>query len=132
MLKWLANNAVGTWLFTRRRGEPVGQDDQGNLYYRERRAPGVGPGDFRAERRWVVYAGSGEIEPSSVPPGWFGWLHHTREFTPVERPLPTPRPWQKPHEPNHTGTPLAYVPPGHELRGGRRAKATGDYEAWRP
>ena len=30
------------------------------------------------------------------------------------------------------GTPLAYVPPGHERRGGKRAPATGDYEAWKP
>jgi NADH:ubiquinone oxidoreductase subunit len=27
---------------------------------------------------------------------------------------------------------MAYVPPGHERRGGQRQRATGDYEAWRP
>ena len=31
-----------------------------------------------------------------------------------------------------TGTENAYLPPGHTLEGGKRAKATGDYEAWRP
>ena len=31
-----------------------------------------------------------------------------------------------------TGTDQAYRPPGHTLKGGRRAKATGDYEPWTP
>ena len=35
-------------------------------------------------------------------------------------------------EPNHTGTNAAYLPPGHDLRGGKRDRATGDYEAWQP
>jgi NADH:ubiquinone oxidoreductase subunit len=34
--------------------------------------------------------------------------------------------------PNLTGTPAAYLPPGAIERGGQRAPATGDYEAWRP
>jgi len=40
--------------------------------------------------------------------------------------------WQKPYQPNMTGTDRAYLPPGHTLEGGKRGKATGDYEAWRP
>ena len=31
-----------------------------------------------------------------------------------------------------TGTALAYRPPGHTLKGGHRAPATGDYEPWTP
>ena len=31
-----------------------------------------------------------------------------------------------------TGTPYAYHPPGSILRGGHRARATGDYEPWTP
>ena len=47
--------------------------------------------------------------------------------------VPSPeKPWVAPFEPNHTGTPEAYVPPGHDFRGGHRAKATGDYEPWVP
>jgi NADH:ubiquinone oxidoreductase subunit len=42
------------------------------------------------------------------------------------------RAWQKPHEPNLTGTDLAYRPPGHVLKGGARAPASGDYEPWVP
>lgn len=126
MLAWLKDNRLGTWWFTRRRGELVGTDEYGNRYYRER-----GARDWRSERRWVVYAGEGEIEPSTVPPGWNAWLHHNREKPPSEEPLPTKR-WEKPHEPNRSGTPEAWFPPGDERRGGRRQPATGDYEAWRP
>ena len=127
MLKWLKDNALGTHLFTRRRGERVGEDEQGNVYYRER-----GAADRGTERRWVVYKQtSSEIEASAVPPGWNAWLHHNRELAPSEEPL-TQKRWEKPHQPNLSGTPRAYVPPGHERRGGKRDPATGDYEAWRP
>ena len=43
-----------------------------------------------------------------------------------------PLPWQKEHLPNLTGTPEAYRPAGSLERGGKRARATGDYEAWQP
>jgi NADH:ubiquinone oxidoreductase subunit len=125
LLEWLGFNRLGTWLLTRRHGEFVGEDEFGNRYYRQRPRDG----DWRAERRWVVY--KGEPEASLVPPGWSGWLRKTLEKPPSERPLPTKR-WEKPHVPNLTGTPQAYLPPGHERRGGKRAPATGDYEAWRP
>lgn len=128
MLKWLSNNTLGTLLLTRWRGELVGQDELGNRYYRER---GAATRDFRGERRWVVYAFEGEVEASAVPPGWNAWLHHNREKSPAEEPLPAPR-WEKEHQPNLSGTPNAYLPPGHERRGGQRDVAVGDYEAWRP
>ena len=87
--------------------------------------------DWRTERRWVVYAGDVELDGSMVPPGWHGWLGRSREKTPSEQPAVTKR-WEKEHQPNLSGTPQAYVPAGHVQRGGQRAKATGDYEAWRP
>lgn len=123
MLRWLRDNALGTWLLTRRHGEQVGEDELGNRYYRRRTAAG--------ERRWVVYAARGEIEPSAVPPGWNAWLHHNAEKPPSEQPFAVQR-WEKPHLPNLTGSAAAYLPAGHERRGGQRAPATGDYEAWRP
>lgn len=126
MLKWLRANTLGTYLMTRRKGELVGEDEFGNKYYRER-----GAKDWRTERRWVVYANDVEIEPTMVPPGWHGWLNRRREKAPSQEPLPVKR-WEKEHQPNLSGTPMAYVPPGHELRGGQRQRATGDYEAWRP
>jgi NADH:ubiquinone oxidoreductase subunit len=42
------------------------------------------------------------------------------------------RAWQKPAVPNMTGTALAYRPAGALEKGGHRAAATGDYEAWTP
>lgn len=126
MLKWLRNNTLGTYLLTRRKGEFVGEDEFGNKYYRER-----GATDWRSERRWVVYASEGEIDGSMVPAGWSAWLHHNFEKTPDQMPLQHKR-WEKPHLPNLSGTPEAYVPPGHESRGGKRDPATGDYEAGAP
>lgn len=126
MLRWLSHNRLGTHLLTRRCGELVGEDEFGNRYYRSPEGDG-----WRAERRWVVYAGDGEPEASTVPPGWNAWLHHNLEQPPSERPLPA-KPWEKPHQPNLSGTGAAYVPPGHVRRGGHRDRATGDYEPWRP
>jgi NADH:ubiquinone oxidoreductase subunit len=122
---------VGTWLFTRWYGELVGTDEFGNRYYREKgnRKLRKGGGFHSRERRWVMYAG--EPEASRVPPVWHGWLHHTNNEVPNPG-LLVKRPWQKEHIPNLTGTALAYRPPGSVLRGGHRAKATGDYEPWTP
>ena len=65
-----------------------------------------------------------------MPPEWHAWLHSKTLAAPTTR--APQRNWQKPHEPNRTGTDLAYRPPGHTLMGGARAKATGDYEPWTP
>jgi NADH:ubiquinone oxidoreductase subunit len=73
----------------------------------------------------------GEPEASKVPPEWHAWLHHTVDEVP--HPESRPRyPWEKPHQPNMTGTPQAYRPAGSILRGGMRAPSTGDYEPWTP
>jgi NADH:ubiquinone oxidoreductase subunit len=113
---------IGTSLFTRFRGRGVGKDVFGNRYFEEKSAV---PG--RRVRRWVVYAGP--IEASTVPPEWHAWLHYT-----VDVPIADTnrRSWMKPHLPNRTGTPYSYRPPGHDYRGGRRHRATGDYDAWTP
>jgi NADH:ubiquinone oxidoreductase subunit len=84
---------------------------------------------WRRERRWVVFAR--DADPTRVPPGWVGWLHKRLEKPPSEQPLPAPS-WEKERLPNLTGTEAAYLPPGALQRGGQRAPATGDYEAWRP
>lgn len=114
----------GTWLFTLLRGRLVGTDEDGNRYYRERRTPAG-----RRQRRWVIY--NGEVEATRVPPRWHAWLHHLTDIRPGDEDVPR-RDWQKPHRPNPTGTADAYRPAGHELAGGHRARATGDYEPWRP
>jgi NADH:ubiquinone oxidoreductase subunit len=116
--------SIGTRLFTWLRGRLIGTDEFGNRYYESRRLASHG-----RPMRWVIYRRADEA--SSVPPGWHAWLHHSRAEPPSEKPLEAQR-WEKPHLPNLTGTAAAYRPPGHELRGGRRAPATGDYEPWRP
>jgi len=115
---------IGTQLYTWWKGEPVGEDEFGNRYFQEK---GVDEGRWR--RRWVLY--KGKPEASKVPPDWHAWLHRTIAEPPSREPLPA-KPWEKEHLPNLTGTRAAYLPPGHVLRGGERAPATGDYEAWRP
>jgi NADH:ubiquinone oxidoreductase subunit len=120
---------LGTRLLTWLRGEFVGGDDYGNRYYRLKgdKPRRLGGGRFSRERRWVIY--NGEPEGSKVPPEWHAWLHH------MVNEVPQPRqryPWEKPHQPNLTGTPQAYHPPGSVLRGGQRPRATGDYEPWTP
>jgi NADH:ubiquinone oxidoreductase subunit len=119
---------LGTRLYTWLYGEEVGRDSFGNRYYRARGAKRA-RGSLRTERRWVIY--NGEDEASKVPADWHAWLHHTVAEPPPPEGLPK-LPWQKEHVPNLTGTLAAYRPPGHTLKGGQRAKATGDYEPWTP
>jgi NADH:ubiquinone oxidoreductase subunit len=72
---------------------------------------------------------NGEIEASRSAPDWHGWLHHTWDAPPTEKPL-VRKVWEKPHQENLTGTPAAYAPPGsirHAAPVERR-----DYEAWQP
>lgn len=115
--------SIGTRLFTWLNGELVGTDEFGNKYYVHRRMKGQA-----REKRWVLY--KGEAEASRVPPEWHAWLHRTTVAVPTTRAKQMD--WQKPHEPNRTGTGLAYRPPGHTLMGGQRAKASADYEPWSP
>lgn len=102
----------------------VGTDSLGNKYFRAKPRKG-----YKRERRWVIY--NGVPEASSVPPEWHGWLHHQTDAVPDAH-SGYRRVWQKPHRSNPTGTDQAYRPPGHVLAGGKRDKATGDYEAWKP
>lgn len=125
----MAGMTIGTRLYTWLRGEAVGKDRFGNRYYREKGGGHVHGDSLRRERRWVVY--NGEVEASRVPPEWHAWLHHTSDEVPPEEGPPKYH-WEKEHQPNLTGTDQAYRPPGHTLKGGRRAKATGDYEPWTP
>lgn len=111
-----------TWLNGKK---SVGVDYEGNKYYEAPPRPG-----YKRARRWVVY--KGEEEATRVPPEWHGWLHHQTDEVPKSQGSPYRKPWQKPHTPNKTGTPGKYLPPGHVLKKGERAKTYSDYDAWRP
>ncbi|MBS0471515.1 MAG: NADH:ubiquinone oxidoreductase subunit NDUFA12 [Proteobacteria bacterium] len=115
---WWHHATIGTMLTTWFSGTPVGTDQFGNRYY-----------ESKTGRRWVLYAGT--VEASRVPPDWHGWLHHTFKEPPTVAPF-RDKTWEKPHQPNLTGTDGAYRPSGSLLASGVRPKATGDYQAWKP
>ncbi|MBY0564670.1 MAG: NADH:ubiquinone oxidoreductase subunit NDUFA12 [Hyphomonadaceae bacterium] len=128
MFKWLFtwwNGASAGALFDiGRRASLVGRDEQGNRYFEERR-----PSIEGRKRRYVIY--NGLAEASRVPPDWHAWLHYIVDAPPTEQPLKR-QPWEKAHVPNMTGTVRAYRPKGSLARGGQRAAATSDYQAWTP
>lgn len=125
IFSWWGGNTWGTRVTLWWQGRYVGSDEFGNRYYEQKK--GVGP--MGMQRRWVVYKDLAEA--SKVPPDWHPWLHHTIDTPPTEE-VYTPRPWQKPHKPNMTGTAEAYRPQGSILASGERPTATGDYKPWRP
>jgi NADH:ubiquinone oxidoreductase subunit len=116
---WWNGPTIGTALFSARNGRQVGEDAMGNRYYESRNGAG---------RRWVIY--NGPNDASRVAAEWHGWLHHTHDAIPDDG--PAPRAWEADYTPNATGTAAAYRPAGAMERGGKRAAATGDYEAWSP
>ena len=127
LFTWWNGQTFGTQLWTWRFGELVGEDEQGNRYFRTKGRkidPSLG-----FERRWVVY--NGYAEATRVPPSWHGWLHHTVDVPPNQESY-DPRPWEKPPLPNLTGTPLAYRPPGSTLNPDGGKAPPLDYEPWRP
>ncbi|MCC1480020.1 NADH:ubiquinone oxidoreductase subunit NDUFA12 [Roseibaca sp. Y0-43] len=117
LLTWWNTSTLNTAFFTWRKGVKVGEDEQGNIFYQTR----------DKTKRWVIY--NGESEASRISPEWHGWLHHTWDEPPTDKPL-AHKPWEKPHQENLTGTALAYAPAGSI----RRAQPTErrDYEAWTP
>jgi NADH:ubiquinone oxidoreductase subunit len=120
---WWNGQTFNTQFYTWRKGERVGEDEFGNVYYQ-----GGKDAEGRT-RRWVIY--NGYSEASSIPPGWHGWMHH-RVDTPPTQENYMPREWQKPHKPNLTGTVGAYRPHGSMYTPENRPVVTGDYDAWTP
>ena len=126
---WWDGATIGTLIDSSLRGEKVGTDAQGNAYFRAKKRFADG-----RERRWVIYAGANDA--SRVPAEWHGWLHGSfgdgENGGVPESNLPPARIWEVDYTPNATGTTAAYRPAGALERGGKRAAATGDYEAWTP
>ncbi|WP_106744715.1 NADH:ubiquinone oxidoreductase subunit NDUFA12 [Yoonia maritima] len=114
---WWDGQSFGTQLWTSRNGKKVGEDAEGNVFYR----------NADDSRRWVIY--NGENEASRVSPEWHGWLHRTWDEPPTEVAL-NHKPWEKPHQENLTGTVAAYAPAG-SIRKSAPAERS-DYEAWAP
>ncbi len=114
---WWDRQTLNTQFYTWRKGVKVGEDPQGNVFYRTR----------DGKRRWVIY--NGECEASKVNADWHGWLHHTYDAPPTDQPL-AHKAWEKPHEDNKTGTAQAYAPVGSIRR--MNPAERRDYEAWSP
>lgn len=121
---WWNGATIGTSLFSARNGEHVGTDAQGNQYFRSKKVKAG-----QREKRWVIYNGANDA--SRVPAEWHGWLHGAAGDLP-ESNLPPARIWEADYTPNATGTNAAYRPQGALEKGGQRARASGDYEAWTP
>ena len=117
LLTWWNGQTLGTQFYTARRGIKVGEDDQGNVFYRTK----------DGKRRWVIY--NGESEASRISPDWHGWLHFTWDEPPTKAALKH-KPWEKPHQENLTGTSMAYAPAGSIRRAHPIERQ--DYEAWSP
>lgn len=114
---WWNGQTLNTQLFTSRYGKKVGEDEAGNVFYQTK----------DGKRRWVIF--NGEAEASRVSPDWHGWLHHTWDEPPTDKPL-VRKDWEKPHQENMTGTSVAYAPAGSLRRAEPAARS--DYEAWAP
>jgi NADH:ubiquinone oxidoreductase subunit len=123
---WWNGATLGTLWTVGVNGRLVGKDAAGNRFYEARTNKNSYDG---RKRRWVIF--NGYAEASKVSPDWHGWLHYTFDEPPTAAPLPR-RKFELDHLPNLTGTPYAWTPRGSIARGGERAPATGDYEAWRP
>ncbi|WP_299898731.1 NADH:ubiquinone oxidoreductase subunit NDUFA12 [uncultured Ruegeria sp.] len=114
---WWNGSTLNTQIYTARKGVKVGEDNEGNVFYR----------NADDSRRWVIF--NGEAEASRVDPEWHGWLHRTWDEPPTDKPL-SHKSWEKPHQENLTGTALAYTPAGSLRRAEPMERR--DYEAWSP
>jgi NADH:ubiquinone oxidoreductase subunit len=117
---WWNGATWGTALWTRRFGNKVGEDADGNIYYQAKKRPW---------RRWVIYNGSND--GSRVPPDWQLWLRGTIDDLP-DKALPPVRNFQTKPTPNLTGTMERFRPDGALGSGRIRPASTGDYEPWIP
>jgi NADH dehydrogenase len=93
---WWNQETIGTKLQTIFFGKFVGEDDFGNKYYQS-----------KSKKRWVIY--KDEVDASKIPNEWYSWIHFTNNniqnshnFKKYE--------WQKPHQPNKTGSDQSYHP----------------------
>ena len=93
---WWNQDTFGTRIKTIFSGKFVGKDSFGNKYYMNKKG-----------KRWVIY--SSEIDASKIPVEWYSWMHFTPNKIEKNHELKKYE-WQKPHQPNMTGTETAYYP----------------------
>ena len=93
---WWNQETFGTKIETLFFGKFVGKDHLGNKYYESKKG-----------KRWVIYAE--EIDASKIPVEWYSWILLTPNKLEKKHDLEKYE-WQKPHQPNLTGTESAYYP----------------------
>ena len=93
---WWNRDTFGTRIKTILFGKFIGSDEYGNKYYKNKKG-----------KRWVIYAN--EIDASKIPVEWYSWIHHMPNKIENIHKLEK-HDWQKPHQPNLTGTDSAYYP----------------------
>ena len=93
---WWNRDTFGTRMKTLLFGKFVGKDSFGNKYYESKKG-----------KRWVIY--SDEVDASKIPVEWYSWMHYTQNKIEKNHELKKFN-WQKPHQPNLTGTKSAYYP----------------------
>ena len=96
-LTWWNRQTLGTRLQTIFFGKFVGEDKYGNKYYENK----------KRKKRWVIY--KEEVEATKIPVEWYSWIHFTPNKIEKNHDLKK-YDWQKPHQPNLTGTDSAYYP----------------------
>ena len=108
---WWHKQTFGTVLSLWFYGKFVGEDLEGNKYYKNKN-----------DERWVVYKEN--IEASKITSEWFLWIHHTVNEVPK---IKKKYLWQKKHLENQTGTPGAYRPNKISKLNNSKKK----YETWK-
>ena len=93
---WWNRQTLGTRIYTKLFGIPVGKDNFGNKYYTDKKG-----------KRWVIY--NGEIEATQITQEWYSWMHYTNNKIQNNHNIEKYK-WQKDHKPNQTGTNKAYRP----------------------
>ena len=93
---WWNRDTFGTRIKTILFGKLIGSDEYGNKYYQNKKG-----------KRWVIYAN--EIDASKIPVEWYSWIHFMPNKIENIHKLEK-HDWQKPHQPNLTGTDSAYYP----------------------
>ena len=77
-------------------GKLKGKDSFGNKYY-----------ESKSGKRWIIY--KDEVNASKIPVEWYSWIHFTKNKIENNHELEKFS-WQKPHQPNLTGTKSSYHP----------------------
>ena len=103
-------------------GRKVGTDRFGTVYFESRAKQAI----YNRTRRWAIFPGR---DPRRGAAGMarLAAPHGGRAVVRDEA-----LPLAAHHQPNLTGTALAYRPAGHDYVGGNRHLTGGDYEAWTP